>query len=239
MNNNALRFLHRHSIPVTAALAALLGGCAVDTYGPPPGPTVPELAGTRWTVTSIDGHDTARNTDLTADFSVDGRVTGDSGCNHFSGPFIQTGATVNFGELLSTRRDCSQSRDRRQEDRMLDIMHGATTVRLAHDGELSLRGSAGMMTFVHATATDSVAAVDSGTPRREKYDCQGVQLTVEYSSDNDVVRLTWPDGSDVLRRHPGDGSVIDYRSDLSEWRVDRDTLWGREGSAPRHCTLRS
>ncbi|HTQ37315.1 MAG TPA: META domain-containing protein [Steroidobacteraceae bacterium] len=232
MNTIAVRHLHRLAIPALAP-ALLLCGCATDTYAPA-GRSAPQLAGTRWTVTSIDGNDAGRGPDLTADFGVDGRVSGDSGCNHFSGPFIQDGSTLTFGELLSSRRDCAEPDRQRREDHMLDVLQGTTRVRLAHDGALRLTGPSGTMTL-EQTAADSQPL--AAAAHRLEYDCQGVRLSVEYSADNDVVRLTWPDGSDVLRRHSG-GDVTDYQSAHSEWRLGHDTLWGREGAPPRFCTER-
>ena len=98
------------------ALPALLLGACASHHLRPPAPPVPDLAGTHWTVTRIDGRETLNGTDLTVDFGVDGRVNGDSGCNSYSGPFVQNGATVSVGELLSTRRACEQINRQQQEE---------------------------------------------------------------------------------------------------------------------------
>jgi heat shock protein HslJ len=217
------------AVPVILIIAA----CAADPYREPTPVRVPELAGTQWTVTSIDGRDTVRDEQLTADFGVDGRINGDSGCNRFSGPFIQSGDTVRFGELLSTRRACTEANRQRQEDRMLDILRGATTARMVRD-ELRLRSSAGTITLVQAARIDP-ASLASTSRRRVQYDCQGVPLTVEYGAT--TARTTWPDGTDVLelQRRAGDSDVIRYESAHSELRFGRDLVWGREGGNPRTC----
>lgn len=226
MNKRSMRFPHRHAIPMLAACGLLLGACATRPYASPPSPPVPDLAGTHWTVTSIDGRDTLRNTELTVDFGVDGRVNGDSGCNHYSGPFVQTGASVSVGELLSTRRACEQINRQQQEDRMLAVLHGASNMRLGSN-ELQLRGRSGTMTFERVAYVEPVAA------RAVDYDCQGVRLTALYGEN--VVRLSWPNGSDVLRRHQGNAGVIRYESEHSELRVGHEIEWGREGGLPRAC----
>jgi heat shock protein HslJ len=217
------------AVPVILIIAA----CAADPYREPPPAPIPDLAGTQWTVTSIDGRDTVRDERLTADFGVDGRVNGDSGCNNFSGPFIQNGATVRFGELLSTRRACAEANRQRQEDRMLDILRGATTARVVRD-ELRLRGTVGTITLVRAARIDpqNIASTSRG---RVQYNCQGVPLTVEYGAT--TARTTWPDGTDVLelQRRSGDSDVIRYESQHSELRFGRDLVWGREGGSPRTC----
>jgi heat shock protein HslJ len=217
------------AVPVILIIAA----CAADPYREPPPAPIPQLAGTQWTVTSIDGRDALREEQLTADFGVDGRVNGDSGCNHFSGPFIQTGDTVRFGELLSTRRACTEASRQRQEDRMLDILRGTTTARIVRD-ELRLRGSAGTITLVQAARIEP-ASLASAPRRRVQYDCQGIPLTLEYGTT--TVRTTWPDGTDVLelQRRSGDSDVIRYESEHSELRFGRDLVWGREGGSPRTC----
>jgi len=219
------------SISSVAPVVFLIAACAADPYREPPPAPIPDLAGTQWTVTSIDGREAIRTEALTADFGVDGRVSGDSGCNHFSGSFIQNGSTVRFGELLSTRRACSAANRQRQEDRMLDILNGTTTVRIVRD-ELRLKGADGTMTFTRSTPIGSLAV---NTRDRVQYDCQGVPLTVEYGTTS--ARTTWPDGTDVLelQRRSGDSDVIRYESDHSELRLGRDLVWGREGGSPRTC----
>ncbi|HTQ37314.1 MAG TPA: hypothetical protein VMH77_09795 [Steroidobacteraceae bacterium] len=88
-------------------------------------------------------------------------------------------------------------------------------------------------------AVDLAAAMDPGPspPERPRveYDCQGVRLTVEYSVDGSRALLTWPDGSDVVKWHRARSGVLDYRGDHSALHIDKDVVWGREGSPPRFC----
>ncbi len=242
MNGNAIRFFHRHAIHTLAPVAVLIAGCAVAPPPQPLDPPIPELAGTHWTVTQIDGRETLRGDELTADFGVDGRINGDSGCNHFSGPFVQTGTTVNFGEVLSTRRACVEDGRQRQENRMLSILHGATRVHVAGD-ELRVNGSAGSLTLIQTDMASAAYVVrDAGPvpagapPRRIDYDCQGIRISVEYGAD--VARVISPDGYDVLELRPDRDGAVRYQSAHSEIRVGRDLLWGREGGLPRSCLER-
>jgi heat shock protein HslJ len=213
-----------HALPLALPLV-LLGACA----GSPPtaaNPPVPELAGTQWTVSRIDGRDTLADTALTVEFGVDGRVAGDSGCNVYSGPFVQNGASVNVGELLSTRRACAETNHQQQEDRMLAVLRSATRVELGAN-VLELHGRDGTMTFERA------AYLEPAYPRTVDYNCQGVRLKAEFGRN--VVRLSWPNGTETLYRQEGRAGLIRYESEHSELRLGHEVLWGREGGLPRTC----
>lgn len=136
----------QHCIRPGATLLPLVLGltaCASGGGGLGTSPA-PELAGTQWTVVEIDGRAPIGSERLTAQFGVDGRVAGNSGCNQFSGPYIQDGSSVRFGELLSTRRACVDEDRQRQENRVLAILGGETTVRRDRR-ELRVRGVNGVL----------------------------------------------------------------------------------------------
>jgi heat shock protein HslJ len=134
--------------PFVASLVLVLAGCAAPSGSPGSGFTTPELAGTRWVVTSIDGQ-APSGPALTADFGNDGRVSGDAGCNSYSGPFIQDGRKVQFGELLSTRRACVDDGRQRQENRLLKILQGNTTLQLSRS-RLTVRGEEGSVVLTQS-----------------------------------------------------------------------------------------
>jgi heat shock protein HslJ len=145
MRTNADGHWQRHALHLLAPLIALFfSACATQMGG---GRHAPGLAGTSWVVTRIDGRAPLSGDALTADFGVDGRLNGDSGCNHYSGPFIQDGSTVRVGELLSTRRACIDPDRQRQEVRVLAILQGETLIRHEHD-RLNLRSSGGTLELV-------------------------------------------------------------------------------------------
>lgn len=133
---------------VIVAVAVILASCVMPPGSPGNGFATPELSGTRWVVTSIDGRAPAGPA-LTADFSTDGRVSGDAGCNSFSGPYIQTGRTVQFGELLSTRRACVDESRQRQETRLLNILQGQTTLQL-NRSRLTVKGEEGTLVLTQS-----------------------------------------------------------------------------------------
>jgi heat shock protein HslJ len=143
MRGSAERFFRRAALPLLVPLA--LGACATGPSGSPP----PDLAGTRWSVVEIDGRKPV-GSGLTAEFAVDGRNSGDSGCNSFTGPYIQDGSKVNIGELLSTRRACADTARQTQETRVLAILQGEVTMRQERR-ELRVRGSDGTLMLAPAT----------------------------------------------------------------------------------------
>lgn len=224
MRLNDDRHAYRFALLMLVPLAMLLYSCAAT---PPAGPP-PQLSGTRWAVTSVDGAVPGRGADLTADFGVDGRINGDSGCNNFSGPYIQTGATVQIGELLSTRRACTDNERQQQETRMLRVLQGVNTVERGRDGRINLRGDSGSVTLA-PLSSDAMASRRG----RMVLDCQGVALTVVF--DGDEAAITWSGGHDELEQRPSSSGAY-YESSGNSLRVGGDNYtWTRQGAAPRKC----
>lgn len=147
MRNYPDRFVRYSSRFVLFPLSFLAAvGCA--TSGGPSGP-VPDLGGTRWTIVGIDGTTPDRAAEpLSVEFGVDGRVSGNSGCNSFSGPYIRDEDTLRIGELLSTRRACVDPVRQRQETRILSILQGDAKLRRERDDRISLRNGDGALFLV-------------------------------------------------------------------------------------------
>jgi len=218
--NYSGRFLQWYASCAMVAVAMALSACASSGSSGAAG-TTPELAGTHWVLTRIDGNAPLSGEPLNADFSADGRINGHSGCNSFSGPFIQTGATVQIGELLSTRRACVDADRQRQEGRMLAILQGSSTARLDH-GQLNLRGNTGTLVFASGTVADSSYAYS----RHVQFDCEGTGLMVHFDSGR--ADLTWNDGHDVLDQKPA-ASGLWYESPSSSLRGKGDLTWSQNG----------
>ncbi len=86
-----------------------------------------------WTVTSYYTGNAVQSvavgSTLTATFKA-GQVTGDAGCNTFSGPYVVTGAKIKIGPLASTRRACLSDEVATQETHYLAALELATTFRV-------------------------------------------------------------------------------------------------------------
>jgi len=62
------------------------------------------LPGPRWTIAAIDGQPAARPADIT--FSAEGRASGATGCNRFTGGYTLDGPSLRFGAVAGTRMAC-------------------------------------------------------------------------------------------------------------------------------------
>jgi heat shock protein HslJ len=91
------------------AMFFFLAACT-DTASQAGGDT--DLAGTSWEATGYtDGSQAVTSvlagTSITANFGEDGTLTGNSGCNDYSGPYKVTGNQIGIGPLSSTKKACS------------------------------------------------------------------------------------------------------------------------------------
>lgn len=92
-------------------LGAVLLILAACTSTAPQAGSESDLAGTSWVATGFDDGSQSvtsvlAGTTLTADFGGDGTMTGNSGCNDYSGPYKVTGNQIGIGPLSSTRKAC-------------------------------------------------------------------------------------------------------------------------------------
>jgi heat shock protein HslJ len=75
------------------------------------------LAGTSWVLAQLDGQAPVPVPDgaaPTLQFRAD-EAGGSSGCNSFGGPYTQSGGSLRFGPLASTRRACTDEAANAQE----------------------------------------------------------------------------------------------------------------------------
>jgi heat shock protein HslJ len=107
------------------------------------------LTGVTWRVT---GYNNGRGgvvsvlaqTQLTALFGDDGRISGDTGCNNYMGPYTTAGRTISIGPLASTRRACLSMDANAQEQAFLAALARATVYDITGD-RLSLRDDDGAL----------------------------------------------------------------------------------------------
>jgi len=66
-----------------------------------------DLNGSEWWVEDIEGHGVIDMSHTTLRFSVDGTVSGDTGCNRYHGSVDISGDRIRFGPLAGTRKACS------------------------------------------------------------------------------------------------------------------------------------
>jgi len=97
------------------------------------------LANTTWTVTSIGGAPTIAGAEPTMTFDPGGTVSGTTGCNQYSGSFRTDGDQITVVQLSSTAAMC-EGEGGEQEQGFTSGLTGATSWRLAENGNLELSG---------------------------------------------------------------------------------------------------
>jgi len=98
-------------------------------------PVSKELAGTSWTVTGVNnGRDAVQGTSLTEaltlEFGTDSTVSGNSGCNTFTGTYTQEGEDIAITDVGSTMMACEEA-VATLEQQYQTALQAATTVRLS------------------------------------------------------------------------------------------------------------
>src|SRR5262249_23016145 len=93
------------------------------------------LSGPTWRVTGYNNGmggvvSTLSGTMLSMVFDTDGHVSGNSGCNMFTGPYTISGSSISFGPLASTLRACLSDEANQQEQQFLAALNATTTYQL-------------------------------------------------------------------------------------------------------------
>ena len=129
-----------------ALLAGLVAGLVACTPQPAllPVSNDNQLTATLWRVEDLNGAGIMDYALLSIDFSTDGRVSGDAGCNSFTGSYEIGGAgEMKVGPLISTRKLCSAEALMLQERRFLDALGAVERYEFVTIGALQLKGPEG------------------------------------------------------------------------------------------------
>jgi putative lipoprotein len=124
----------RTRVAITSLLL-LLAAALVACGGASDGPTLP---GTSWIVTSINRVPTT-DSKPTIEFSDDGKVSGTTGCNQYTGSYTVDGDRIDFSPFASTMMACTDLALSTQESIFLETVQGATFWAI-DGGNLSLTG---------------------------------------------------------------------------------------------------
>ena len=103
----------------------------------------------RWLVETIDGHALRGGRPATISF-IDGRISGNSGCNSFGGSFRFAHGTLTAGPLISTKMACIGP-VMIEEQAILQLLGQPLSARAARDGKLVL-SAGGARTMILAPA---------------------------------------------------------------------------------------
>jgi heat shock protein HslJ len=116
------------------------------------------LANTSWTVTSLAGAPTVGPARPTMTFSADGRVSGNSGCNQYSGTYRTDGSSLSITNVASTMMMCAGP-GADVEALFLKGLNSATAWQRTEDGQLEIAAAVAM---VAAPGVAEVAPSNAG-----------------------------------------------------------------------------
>ena len=111
--------------------------------------TDPDLIGTEWILGDLPGQVLA-DVRPTVSFSGDGTVSGNAGCNTFSGTYTADGSTLTLGPLATTRMACEGAKGT-LETAYVAALQATTAYELTDAGELKLTSGTTTLTFTKAT----------------------------------------------------------------------------------------
>lgn len=135
------------TIGVAAVLA--LGIAAGGAAGGSP------LTGKIWVLTSLQGKAPLAGTSITIAFTSDGKVSGSSGCNSYSGTYTATRGRLKISRVASTQMACAPA-IMAQEGEYHQVLSSARAYGV-RSGRLTLRSSLGRTLAVFAVQAQSLA----------------------------------------------------------------------------------
>ncbi|MBK9063966.1 MAG: META domain-containing protein [Acidobacteria bacterium] len=121
-------------------------GAVLATFAPQPR----SLAGTSWRVTGYDNGkqvftSVLAGSNLTMEFSADGKAAGSAGCNPYSVPYKAEGEKLSLGPAVTTRKMCAEpERVMEQEQLFLRALETVASARVEGD-RLELRTADGAL----------------------------------------------------------------------------------------------
>lgn len=110
----------------------------------------PSLTSNVWNATGVNNGkggvtSLVKDSKITAEFSADGRVSGSSGCNSFSGAYELEGMSIVFGPTAGTRKLCAEPAGiMEQEIQFLQALEKVITYTVI-EGRLELRDASGAL----------------------------------------------------------------------------------------------
>jgi heat shock protein HslJ len=139
-----------------------------STPGPTP-TTVPHEDGLRdieWILIEIEGKPPLGDARITLELTDDG-ASGYSGCNWYYGPYVLSGETIHFEEVVATIRGCSPNSLLTQEYRYHELLRETERLQVS-ETELVLMNAEGAATlvFIRRQALEIDPAVLIGTTWR-------------------------------------------------------------------------
>jgi heat shock protein HslJ len=128
-------------------LAAIVIAISASACGATPGgANVDQITGVAWAATEISGKPVNTRAPVTLSFA-DGRASGRSGCNRYSGTATIEAGRIRIAEIVSTKMACMEDGAMQTEMTYLQALSGAEAWSVSADGMLTLTGSKGTVVF--------------------------------------------------------------------------------------------
>jgi heat shock protein HslJ len=131
---------------IAAAVLALSVGAAGCTSSGSGGDVSGELTRQDWVAQTINGQPVIGYGRVTLSFA-EGRVSGRSGCNQYSGPVEIGPGTLSIGNLISTKMACAEPGLMQQESAYLSALRSAQRYRFGPDGVLIIATASGYLIY--------------------------------------------------------------------------------------------
>jgi heat shock protein HslJ len=209
------------SVSILIVMVLLVAGCARPKATALPTPDV-MLAGTAWTVERIDD-DAADRAAATVRFE-DGRASGRSGCNQYSGYLQASGSALRVSEMRSTRMACAPA-VMEQETRFLTALAAARAARREGD-RLVLLDEGGRARLRLMPATPAAETASAG--RTRVYECAGGVALALTETTPDAVDAWLSDGRHRLTRAPTASGARYTDGQVSIWNKGAELLLERD-----------
>jgi heat shock protein HslJ len=139
------------------------------------------LAGSAWQLVSFGGTDVIEGSTVTLAFDDTGEFAGSGGCNNYRGSYTLDGDTITLGEILSTRRACTDEATNTQEQAYFDALQAATRYLLDGDQLTIVYGDEEMIFMRATTLANTTWQLES---LGEAPVVEGSTITLEFDADN-------------------------------------------------------
>ena len=136
-------------LSVTLGVLGLMPLAACETHRPPvnsadPADIVWAITGKEWVVENLMDQGVPDRARATLTFTEDGKVSGSTGCNQYSGPFEVEDWVLTFGPMITTRRACFGAL-MDMEQKFLSVFSAPVQIDLDTTGLLRLQSAAGSL----------------------------------------------------------------------------------------------
>lgn len=128
------------ALPALIALTVLVS-CATEGSA-----TADRLPGRTWQATHLNDRPVITASPVTLTIS-DGRASGRSGCNMYSGTVTVGDGTIRFAEIMATKMACMDEGAMQTEMTFLQVLGGAQAWSLSTGDVLTVSGSKGRVDF--------------------------------------------------------------------------------------------